>query len=240
MDTRTYYSMDEACDMANYLFRMDEQETSVEYEVRIDGLVVIPRTSDPLVFMDHRPFIKDNSRELVVMLYKGNSRVSDKRVYVLSDQPAPEQVPTFEQKVEAALEQYREEASRKYELDKLRGIKDQQAQKIKKQKRKIKRLKQAVADAGTKSEGLAKVLKDLAGSPSIHGLFSKTGSEAGEPGSGLGILPDDVVTGYLKEYREKLGEQTFQELLGTTLTMAQQPELIAQVRAFITDKTKEA
>jgi hypothetical protein len=56
----------------------------------------------------------------------------------------------------------------------------------------------------------------------------------------LGALPDEMIIGYLKDYREQLGEQTFQELLGTMLTMAQRPELITQVRTFITNQTDAA
>ncbi len=240
MDTRIYYSQDEAIRIANYLCQLDNQDAPIDYEVRIDDRVAVPRTNDPGKFQEYMYFLTEDSREMTVLFYKGNSRVSDKTVLVISDKPAAAPVPTLEQRVEAALAQERADVLRKYEMDTLKRIRDEQREKIRKLKRKVKKLKAAVAAAGSESAGLAKVLKDLAASPKVKGLFNVQGEGNGSGAADLGALPDEMIVGYLKEYRETLGEQTFQELLGTTLTMAQQPELIAKVRAFITDQNNAA
>lgn len=237
MDTRKYYSSHETLQLARYLHQLADQGAPIDYEIRVDGLVAVPRTNNPENFFDYQEFLKDDTREMTVLFFKGASRVSDKHVLILSDKPLAQPVPTFEERLNFALEQDRSEVLRKIELDKLKGLNEQQQRKIKKQKRKIKQLKQAVASAGSESAGLAKVLKDLAGSPKVKDLLGAKGGNDGSGTSDLGALPDEMIIGYLKDYREKLGEQTFQELLGTTLTMAQKPELITQVRTFITNQT---
>lgn len=235
MDTRKYYTNDEALQLARYLHRLAGQGNAIDYEIRVDGLIAVPRNNEPQNFYNYQEFIKEDTREMTVLFFKGASRIADKHVLVFSDQPLTSAIPTFEERLDLALEKERSDFIRKFELDKLISINEQQQRKINKQKRKIKRLKQAVASAGSESAGLVKVLKDLAGSPKVKDLIN--GNELSET-SDLGSLPDQTILNYLKEYRESLGEQTFQELLGTTLTMAQRPELIAQVRNFITDQTK--
>lgn len=235
MDTRKYYSNEEALQLARYLHRLAGQGTPIDYEIRIDGLVVVARNNDPQNFFNYQELIQNNTRELTVLFFKGASRIADKHVLVLSDEPLAPAIPTFEERLDVALEKQQSDLLRKIELDKLISLNQQQQRKISKQKRKIKRLKQAVASAGSESAGLVKVLKDLAGSPKVKDLMS--GNEISET-TDLGSLPDQTVLNYLKEYRESLGEQTFQELLGTMLTMAQHPELIAKVRDFITDQIK--
>jgi len=240
METRKHYTTNEVNNLANYLFQLHEQGTPLDYEIRLDKFVVVPRTSDPQRFYDYTELLQSSTREMSVLIYKGASRVSDSHVFVLSDAPAPAQIPTFEQQLEAALEQDRAEAIRKYELDKLKGLIEEQRKKIKKQKRRIKQQKKMIVATGSESAGLAKVLKDLAVSPAVKGLFPSTIGETGSAAADLGALPDAAVLSYLKDYRAKLGEEVFQQLLGTTLTMAQRPELIAQIRAFITDQTNAA
>ena len=233
MDTRKYYTSHETLQLARYLNQLAGQGAPIDYEIRVDDHVAVSRTNDPEIFFDYQEYLREDTREMTVLFFKGASRVSDKHVLVLSDKPLAQPVPTFEERLDSALEQDRSEVLRKIELDKLKGLNEQQQRKIKKQKRKIKQLKQAVTSAGSESAGLVKVLKDLAASPKVKDLF------VGNDGSGtpdLGAFPDEMIIGYLKDYREQLGEQTFQELLGTTLTMAQKPELIAQVRTFITNQ----
>lgn len=237
MDTRKYYSSHETLQLARYLNQLAGQGAPIDYEIRVDGLLAVPRTNDPENFFDYQEFLKDDTREMTVLFFKGASRVSDKHVLVLSDKPLAQAIPTFEERLDSALEQDRSEVLRKIELDKLKGINEQQQRKIKKQKRKIKQLKQGVASAGSESAGFAKVLKDLATSPKVKEMF---GGKEASSAVDLGALPDEMIIGYLKDYREQLGEQTFQELLGTMLTMAQRPELITQVRTFITNQTDAA
>jgi hypothetical protein len=73
----------------------------------------------------------------------------------------------------------------------------------------------------------------------LKSLFGGIAGNAASDSAALGALPDEEVLNVLKHYRTALGEETFQSLLGTVLAMAQSPELIPQVRKFITDQSSK-
>lgn len=208
--------------------------TPWDYEVRIDHFVAVPRTNDPYQFYDYEHLLNDMAHELVVVVFKGTSRVSDKYILTIKE-GLPEGAIFTEAQVQEMLRKEKIEFYTKMEIRHLRD-------KIRDQKHSIKELTKALAGAGN-NEQISKTLKDLAGSPLLRSLFPTVGSsqpmngtDAAQPVDGL---PDAEVMNLLKHYRVQLGEETFQALLGTVLTMAQEPELIPEVRKFITDQNKK-
>lgn len=55
-----------------------------EYEIMVDGLKVVHRTADPEPFTRHVDYIHENSKSLVIILYKGGSRNNEKYFFSLT------------------------------------------------------------------------------------------------------------------------------------------------------------
>lgn len=233
METRQPFSNDYLSNIYGMLEYQAKRGTPWDYEVRIDHFVAVPRTSDPYQFYDYEHVLNDTACELVVLVFKGHSRVSDKYILTIKEPPLAGVVFTEAQ----VQEMLRKEKIEFYTKMEIRHLRD----KIRDQKRCIKELTKALAGAGN-NEQISKTLKELTGSPLLRSLFTPAGPS--QPLNGVDAaqavdgLPDAEVMNLLRHYRAQLGEDTFQALLGTVLTMAQEPELIPAVRKFITDKNK--
>lgn len=57
-----------------------------EYDIRIDDLKVVSRTSDPERFFAHEDFIQENTRNVTVCLYDGASRRCTRYMLLLSEE----------------------------------------------------------------------------------------------------------------------------------------------------------
>lgn len=55
----------------------------IEYEIKVDEIRVIPRTSDPAQFDSHEEFITGDTRTLTIILYEGQGKSSDKHIFTI-------------------------------------------------------------------------------------------------------------------------------------------------------------
>jgi len=65
-------------------------EQKQDFEIHVDGMKVIPRTSDPQQFETHSDFINADSKTMTVLMFKGASRVNDKFFFHFKDAPRKE------------------------------------------------------------------------------------------------------------------------------------------------------
>lgn len=65
-------------------------EQKQEYEIYVDGMKVVPRTSDPQLFESHSDFINEDSNSMTVLLFKGGSRMNDKYFFYFKEVPKKE------------------------------------------------------------------------------------------------------------------------------------------------------
>jgi hypothetical protein len=228
MESRESYSIERIEELYEYLTFQSESGQPVDYEIRIDHLIAVRRTSDPERFHDFEPQLKETTSELRIVMFKGTSRKSDIYCFVLREIAEPQ---SFQQQLEQAVKREKEALLIRLEMDYLQ-------RKIKDQKQMIKDLKRALEKAGTGNDGMANMLKELSTSPLVKDLFK--GKAANNDQAALGALPDEEVMKVIQHYRSEHGEETFQELLGTMLAMAQSPKLIPQVRKFITSQTDKS
>ncbi len=61
-----------------------------DYEIRVDGMRVVPRTNDPELFDKYEDFVKEKTREILVMLYEGVSKKNMKYLFHLRDEDMPQ------------------------------------------------------------------------------------------------------------------------------------------------------
>lgn len=233
MNSRESYSVSRLTEIYEYLVVQNNSNNTLDYEIRIDHLVAVSRTNDTDRFFLFEEQIKENTMELTVLIFKGTSRVSDKYCFVLKEIPS---LPSVEQQIQEALKREKEAMLIRFEMEYLR-------KKIKDQKQTIKDLRKSLQNVDTGSENLSKIISSLGNNPALKNLFYPNGSVSNSQAdqlNGLGSLPDEEIINLLKHYRTELGGEQFQALLGTTLKMAQTPELIQLVREFITTKIKSA
>jgi hypothetical protein len=67
--------------------------TPTDYEIRVDGMKVIPRTNNHELFDNHEDFVNQETAEITIILYEGNSRRSTRHVLSLKEEPKKETVP---------------------------------------------------------------------------------------------------------------------------------------------------
>jgi hypothetical protein len=226
MESREPYSLERIEELYEHLVFQAEKEQPLDYEIRIDHLVVIRRTNNSVRFYDFESQLKETSCELRVIIFKGNSRKSDKYCFVVREVAEPQ---SFQQQLEQAVKREKEAMLTRMEMDYLQ-------KKVKDQKKTIKDLKHALEQRGGAESGMADVLKELSGSQLVKGMFA--GKSISDDPTALGALPNDEIFNVIQHYRTELGEESFQELLGTMLAMAQSPSLIPKVRTFITQNSK--
>ena len=64
-----------------------------DYEIRVDGMKVIPRTKNPELFDGHEDFVNADTGEITIIIYEGSSRRSTRHVMSLKEEPKKETPP---------------------------------------------------------------------------------------------------------------------------------------------------
>jgi hypothetical protein len=232
METREAYKTDRLLEIQEYLITQDSLNNKRDYEIRLDNIIAVRRNNEPKRFFDFEEQLKESTSEVLVLIYKGNSRVADRYCFVLREKVS---LPSIEDQIQEALKREKEAMLTRFEMDYLR-------KKIKDQKQTIKELRKTLQNADNNGQDLSKVLKDLTGNPMVRKLFNSNPinpDSAKSPSGALGALPDSEILSVLSHYRTALGEEVFQSLLGTVLTLAQRPELIPKVREFISSQSEK-
>lgn len=219
------YNSDSLSMIRHYLQNQTDQRNPRDFEIRIDDLVVVRRTSDLSLFHLFKESLSENSNEVSFIIYKGNSRRYDKYVLVRKMNGSPDPNMTAQEyinhKVEEAILKDRQEA----EMSKLR-------QKTKSQKAKISVLKGRVRELESKNNGEVNALLKLA-----SGFISPSGGA--KPEEQLNGISNDDLAKMISDYRTQFGDEVFAEALGVALQVAKYPKLIEPVKEFMNQQIKE-
>ena len=211
---------------------LEKQGQCRDYEIRLDQFTVVPRTNIPGSFFNYEACIDEWTKEVSIWLYKGASRVADKYTFVLKEEI--NEGGYTQAQVEALIARTKRDFAQGLEMSELR-------QKIKRQKKTIKSLKVALQTNQNDSSGqVANLISSLGKSPLFEGVLLSQ-DQTQQTAKGLESTGSNQLHGYstdqlaaiLEEYRLKIGEMTFQTLIGTTLMLAEHPELIVTVRNLI-------
>lgn len=62
--------------------------TAQDYEILVDGLRVVPRTSNPESFNNFSDFIQEDSKTVLIKMYRGGSNLQDKFFFHITDVPS--------------------------------------------------------------------------------------------------------------------------------------------------------
>lgn len=68
-----------------------ERGNPFDYEIMVDDLKVVRRTSDPELFFIFEDFVTAETKGIEVIFYRGSSNVPEKRIFTFIDDPAPDQ-----------------------------------------------------------------------------------------------------------------------------------------------------
>lgn len=229
MERRQAYDQGTIERLHNQLAFLRQNGNSRDYEIRIDQLTVVPRTDNPDVFFSYEACLSEWTQELAVWIYKGASRVAEKYVFVLRE--SHNQTTGYTQaQVDALITRAKRDYLHGQEVSELR-------QKVKRQKKTIKALKQALETRPENPDQVTHLLSSIGNSNLLAGILGKEQQPQDQKASSeqptINGLDNAQIISVLEYYRQKLDEETFQAVLGTVLTLAQQPELIQPVRAFI-------
>ena len=215
---------------------LQKQGNIRDYEIRLDHLTVIPRTSNTDVFYSYEACLGEWTQELSVWIYKGSSRVADKYAFILRE-PETEKGGYTQIQVDALIARTKRDYARGMEMSELRS-------KVKRQKSTIKQLRKALEAKEHDTSGqVAGLISSLSKTTFLDGVLNKTDhqeqSEKSVPDSESinGLDTSQLITVFA-HYKKELGEVDFEAVLGIAMTLAQNPHLIAPVREFIQQQTQ--
>lgn len=210
---------------------LQKQGNSRDYEIRLDHLTVVPRTSNTDVFYSYEACLGEWTQELSVWIYKGSSRVADKYTFILRE-PETEKGGYTQIQVDALIARTKRDYAQGMEMSELRS-------KVKRQKRTIKQLRKALEAKENDTSGqVAGLISSLSKTTLLDGVLNtKDHQEQNEkpvPDSATihGLDTSELVNVFA-HYKKELGEVDFEAVLGIALTLAQNPKLIVPVREFI-------
>lgn len=135
-----------------------DREQPFDYEIVVDGLKVVRRTSDPEMFFIFENFVSADTKNVEIIFYNGNSNVNEKRMFTFIDDEPEKGLSGVE--VEARIE---EKVRKEMEYDQL--------------KRDNKDLNNKVEELKREVEGLEKANEELVNSQSpLKGFLGEIGS----------------------------------------------------------------
>lgn len=214
MITKLSYDSDNLDMIYNSLKKLKEYNTPRDYEIRIDGLSVVPRTNDVYRFYNHQDFMLESSREIEVLIYYGKSRLNDKYLLIHNqDFLSKEQ---YEKELEDCIKEYREK-------EKLKRL----IKKNKDRKKQIQQLKIKVNDLESSS---SKIIRNLF--PMISSSFNKSTNNDIDQET-------QMILKIIKSTKEEFGEEVFNNAMKIGLTVARNPSITEAVEQFIDEKLKE-
>lgn len=235
MESKQPYNTEIIQRLYEQLCFLRRQGNSRDYEIRLDYLTVIPRTDNTDVFYSYEACLGEWTKELSIWIYKGSSRVADKYTFVLKESEADKGGYTQIQ-VDALIARTKRDYAQGMEMSQLRS-------KVKEQKKTIKKLRTALEAKQNDTSGqVASLIASLGKTTLLDGALNKgeeqkqTGQSGNEPNPINGLDTTQLVSA-LEHYRKELGEIDFQAVLGTAMTLAQNPNLIVPVRTFIQQQT---
>jgi hypothetical protein len=178
--------------------------TPKEYDVRVDELKVVSRTSDPERFHGHEDFVLPETKSIVINIYDGTSnRCNRYNLLLREEEPSQQELSGIEKSINTKMLQER----KKWEFDKLKEDYDDLKQQLGEAEEYAEQLKdkigQLVEEKSTKSNKITDTIIGLAG----VFLASKPNALSGIPLIGNLLGGNNVVV----PPPEEQGEATFQE-----------------------------
>lgn len=214
MITKLSYDSDNLDMIYNSLKKLKEHNNPRDYEIRIDGLSVIPRTNEVYRFYNHQDFMLGSSKEIVVLIYYGKSRLNDKYLLIHNqDFLSKEQ---YKKELEDSIKEFRKK-------EKLKRL-------IKKNKERKKQIVQLKAKVNNLESSSSKIIKDLF--PMISSSLNKS--------TNSGIDQEtQMILKIIKSTKDEFGEEVFNNAMKIGLTVARNPSITESVEQFIDEKLKE-
>jgi hypothetical protein len=209
------------------LLNFKNQGTTKDYEIRIDDLTVIQRTKNMGNFHLFKKSLTDFSEAISFLLYKGNSRKCDK--YILTRKSDQKSVSTLatEEYLEQRLQDWINEEKREVDLARLK----EENKHLKKQLRKSDARNTNLE--AKKSGDLKEIIELITTS-----LPSLTGGKVEIPTELNGIKMTDLM-GMVNSCRTRWGDETFGRVLGITMTIGDDLELLKTVENLLETKKGE-
>jgi uncharacterized phage infection (PIP) family protein YhgE len=189
--------------------------TPKEYDVRVDELKVVSRTSDPERFHGHEEFVLPETRSIIINIYDGTSnRCNRYNLLLREEDPSQQELSGIEKSINTKMLQER----KKWEFDKLKEDYDDLKEQLGEAEEYAEQLKgkieQLEAEKSTKSNKITETIVGLAG----MFLASKPNALSGIPliGDLLGgnktiPLPVEETSG--ATVQEGDGTATFQKMV---------------------------
>ena len=121
-----------------------------EYEIKVDELKVVQRTSDPEQFLSHEDFVCDSTNSITITMYDGTSKRCTKYVYALIDKPSEtvETISGIEKTVSAKMAQER----KKWELEQLKEENEKLNEKLDEAEKYVDKLEDKISELNTEKE----------------------------------------------------------------------------------------
>jgi hypothetical protein len=126
--------------------------TPTDYEIRVDSMKVIQRTNNPELFDNHEDFVNQDTSEIMVILYDGNSRRSTRHIMSMKEEPkkeAPPPAPIIQSLSGVEIERMME--------DKLRAQREAWEHNL--LKKENKELKESLEEAENESDKLVEAIE---------------------------------------------------------------------------------
>jgi hypothetical protein len=219
------------------LLLKQKNKVNFEYEIRVDSEQIMPRTKDLNYFYSYREFLTDQTEIIEILIYKGLSKNYEKHVYELIERK-PTQL-EIDQIVAQELEKYKKE--REF-IELCKTLDEYQAKNLE-LKHKIAALEEETKNGAS--------MKDLITLFSQSGLLSKITDGKAFTETGNSIEKDQtqkpLLEGYSDEqfisvlniYKQKLGEDAFQSLLGSFMQLGENPNLVPIVKQVIEENINQ-
>ncbi len=227
-----------------------------EYDIRVDGETLFPRTNSLENFFLFQNFIVSTTELIRFQLYKGKSNRYDCYEFLRSQKNENNDVLSVEQKIEEALKKQKSE----FELEGLRSSIVRYKEKTTELKEHVNQLEielkqsNAIANIGKiiQQSNLFKQgeqpfsAQNIMESQSLNGQTTElqaqhsnttiqneqTLSSSNNDIQLMDELTKELVS-MLTELKNKLTKETFEKLMGTTLMLGHNPEIITETRNFI-------
>ena len=138
-----------------------DREQPFDYEIIVDGLKVVRRTSDPEMFFLFENFVSADTKNVEIIFYNGNSNVNEKRMFTFIDDEPEKGLSGIE--IDNRIQEQVEKQKKEWEYDLIR--------------KENKDLKDEVAELEKEVEQLEKANEELVNSQSpLKGFLGEVGS----------------------------------------------------------------
>jgi hypothetical protein len=247
MEKRTIYSEVSIQKFYKHLLLKQQNKVNFEYEIRVDSEQIMPRSKDLSCFYSFKDFITSQTEIVEILLYRGLSRNYEKYVYELSERKTTQL--DIDKIVAQELEKYKKER----EFIELLKTVEEYKTKNSELKAKIEILEAESKNGASmkdliglfsQSGLLSKITDNKALSESLNGIENVQGNDNKQQTeknqkSVLEGYSDEQLIFVLNVYKDKLGEEAFQSLLGSFMQLGENPSLIPIVKQVIEEKINQ-